>query len=84
VADVRFVVEQAGCSSCAARIRAALEAIATVEVIEIDESADVALVSLADSSGLSEDAIVVALQKASTNSGHEYRVQAGSWVLAHS
>jgi copper chaperone CopZ len=84
VADVRFVVEQAGCSSCAARIRGALEAIVTVEAIEIDEAADVASVSLADSSGVFEDAVVVALQNVSSGSGHEYRVRPGSWVVVRS
>ena len=82
--DVRFVVEQAGCSSCAARIRAALEAIATVEAIEIDQSADIAWVRLADSPPVLDDAVVLALQNASAGSGHEYRVQPGSWVVARS
>ena len=82
--DVRFVVEQAGCSSCAARIRVALEAIATVEAIEIDEAADIASVRLADSPRVLEDAVVLALQTASEGSGHEYGVQAGSWVVMRS
>ena len=81
---VRFVVEQAGCSSCAARIRAALEEIATVETIEIDEAADVASVSMADTPPEFEDAVVLALQKASSGSGHEYRVQQGSWLVVRS
>lgn len=84
MADVSFVVEQAGCSSCAARIRGALEAIATVEAVEIDEAADIASVALADSSGVFEDAVVLALQIASAGSGHEYRVQPGSWVVVSS
>jgi hypothetical protein len=84
VADVRFVVEQAGCPTCAARIRGALEAIATVDAIEIDEAADIASVSVAGSSGVFEDAVVLALQKASAGSGHEYRVQPGSWVVVRS
>ncbi|MDQ3672468.1 MAG: heavy-metal-associated domain-containing protein [Actinomycetota bacterium] len=82
MAGARFEVEHAGCPSCAARIRGALEAIATVEVIEIDERADTAAVRLADSSRVLEEAVALALQKASAGSGHEYRVQPGSWVDA--
>jgi len=82
--DVRFVVEQAGCSSCAGRIRAGLEAIATVEAIEVDETADTASVRLADAPPVLEDAVVLALQKASAGSGHEYRLRPGSWVVAPS
>ncbi len=82
--DVRFVVEQAGCPSCAARIRSALEAIATVEAIEVDEAADIASVRLTDSPPVLEDAVALAVQNASAGSGHEYRVQPGSWVVARS
>ena len=84
MSDVRFVVEQAGCSSCAARIRAALEAIVTVEAIEIDEAADIASVRLAESPRVLVDAVALALQTASEGSGHEYRVQPGSWVVPRS
>jgi cation transport ATPase len=84
MAGVRFVVEQAGCASCAARIRATLEAIATVEAIEVDEAADVASVALVGSSGIFEDAVALALQKASAGSGHEYRMQPGSWIVVRS
>jgi len=84
VGDVRFVVEQAGCSSCAVRIRAVLEAIVTVEGIEVDEAADIARVRLADSPPVLEDAVVLAVLNASPGSGHEYRVQPGSWVVARS
>jgi copper chaperone CopZ len=84
VGDVSFVVEEAGCSSCVARIRAALETIATVEAIEIDEAADLASVRLAGSPHVLEDAVVLALQNVSVGSGHEYRVQPGSWVVARS
>lgn len=82
--DVRFVVEQAGCPSCAVRLRAALEAIAAVEAIEIDEAADIASVRLADSPHVLEDAVVFAVQNASAGSGHEYRVRPGSWVVVGS
>jgi copper chaperone CopZ len=75
---MRFVVEHAGCNSCAARVRQALEAIATVHEVTVDESADVAFVSLA-SSAASERIVNEALREASVGSGHAYRVRPGSW-----
>jgi copper chaperone CopZ len=84
VVDVRFVVEHAGCPSCAARIRAALEAIVTVEAIEVNETADTATVSVANPPRAFEDAVAFALRKASAGSGHEYRVQPGSWLVVRS
>jgi hypothetical protein len=82
MASVEFVVEHAGCPSCAARIRGALELFATVAAIEIDEEADAAAVRLVSPSPLSEEAIGRALQNASTGSGHEYRVQPESWLAS--
>jgi copper chaperone CopZ len=79
VEEVEFVVEQAGCSSCAGRVRRALEAIATVEAIEIDESADAADVRLRTLIRVSEGTVSRALREASVGSGHEYSVQPGSW-----
>jgi copper chaperone CopZ len=76
--EVRFVVEHTGCDSCAARVRQALEAIATVREVTVDESADVALVSLA-SAAVSERSVNEALREASTGSGHAYSVRPGSW-----
>jgi copper chaperone CopZ len=76
--EVRFVVEQAGCSSCAARVRQALEAIATVREVTVDESADVAFVSLA-SATVSERSVNESLREASAGSGHVYQVRPGSW-----
>ena len=75
---VRFVVDQAGCSSCAERVRNALADVATVYEIEIDQAADAALVSLSASS-VSEESVNEALRKASVGVGHQYRVQPGSW-----
>jgi copper chaperone CopZ len=78
MSEVRFVVEHAGCDSCAARVRLALEPIATVGEVTVDESADVAFVSLA-SPAVSERSVNEALHEASTGSGHEYSVRPGSW-----
>jgi copper chaperone CopZ len=69
-----FVVEEAGCESCAARVRAALEPLAAVEAIEVDEREDVAHVRLADE--VAEDAVSEALAAASSGSGHQYRLRA--------
>jgi copper chaperone CopZ len=77
---VTFVVEQAGCESCAARVRGALEPLAEVEAVEIDEEADAATVRAAGA--LSEEAVDEALGAASHGSGHAYRVRPGSWQVA--
>jgi copper chaperone CopZ len=79
LAEVEFVVDQAGCSSCADRIRTALEAVATVHAIEIDEEADAASVRLRSPDPISEEAVGRLLSEAAGGSGHEYRVQPGSW-----
>jgi copper chaperone CopZ len=75
-----FEVEQAGCASCAARVREALAALGTVGEIAIDEDADSATVRLA--SGASEDDVNRALLEVSHGSGHAYRVKPGSWQPA--
>jgi hypothetical protein len=82
VQEVQFVVEQAGCSSCADRVRRALEPIATVDAIEVDEAADAAVVRLRSSDPLSEGTVSEALRDVSVGAGHEYRVQPGSWRAA--
>ena len=74
----QFVVEHAGCASCAERIRKALGAIGTVEQIDVDEASDVAIVRL-EYGGVTED-VEHALLFASQGSGHAYRVQPGSWT----
>ena len=78
--EVTFVVEQAGCESCAARVRAALEPLAAVQAIEIDEAADAATVRVSDAG--SQEAVDAALAAASRGSGHAYRVRPGSWQPA--
>lgn len=75
-----FVVEQAGCESCAARVRGALEPLAEIEAIEVDEDADAATVRAAGD--LDEDAVNDALEAVSAGSGHAYRVRPGSWRAA--
>lgn len=74
---IELVVEQAGCESCAERVRRALEPLAVVERVEIDEAADAAAVTLAGEP--SEDAVAAALAEASAGAGHAYRVRPGSW-----
>ena len=76
--EVTFVVEEAGCASCAARVRAALEPVATVGSVEVDEAANEAVVRL--SGAPSEAAVAEALAAASEGSGHAYRVRPGSWI----
>lgn len=77
MADVVFEVEQAGCESCAARVRSALEPLGAVREIAIDEQADSATVRAAGD--LAEAAVNEALAAASAGSGHVYRVRPGSW-----
>ena len=76
-----FEVEQAGCASCAARVRRALADLAPVAEIEIDEDEDTATVRLAPGASASEDEVNRALADASHGSGHAYRVKPGSWRL---
>jgi len=77
---VQFVVEQAGCLSCAERVREALRAMGTIEQLEVDETADVATVRLACADHVSDVDVDHALRLASEGSGHTYRVQTGSWA----
>jgi len=73
-----FVIEQAGCKSCAARVRAALANVVHVEGIEIDEGADTAFVRVSGDE-VSERHVEAAIDAASEGSGHTYRIRAGSW-----
>ena len=72
-----FVVEEAGCESCAALVREALEPLGAVESVEVDEAADVSTVRLAG--GAAQDDVDRALADVSTGAGHTYRVRPGSW-----
>ena len=73
-----FVVEGAGCSSCAARLRDALAHVVRVEGIEIDDDADTAFVRVSGDD-ISERGVQAAIEAASEGSGHTYRIRAGSW-----
>ena len=41
---IHFLVEQAGCESCAQRVRSALADVLTIDEISVDEAADLAAV----------------------------------------
>lgn len=76
---LRFEVEQAGCSACAEHIKGALASLATVDEITIDEESDTATVSLSTRLPIDQSAVDAVLADASTGSGHDYRIKAGSW-----
>ncbi len=76
--EIRFIVEQAGCASCAALVNEALAPIADVRGIDVDETADCAAVCVAFAPDLTQEAVSQALLNASA-AGHEYRVKPGSW-----
>lgn len=82
MATVLFEVEQAGCPSCAARVRAALAPLGTVSEVAIDEQADQATVRLTTQPAVGENEVNRALHEASAGSGHGYRVRPGSWQSA--
>lgn len=75
--SVSFVVEEAGCESCARLVRSALEPLGTVESIEVDEAADISTVRL--DGGATQDEVDRALADVSAGAGHTYRVRPGSW-----
>jgi copper chaperone CopZ len=79
VPTVVFEVEQAGCGSCASRVRGALEPLGTVGEIGIDEQADSATVTLTPNGQIGEDEVNGVLLDVSHGSGHAYRVRPGSW-----
>jgi hypothetical protein len=76
---VRFVVEQAGCESCAARVKAALAELIAIDEITIDEGADAAVVRAHAPAELELATVDAALADASHGSGHTYRVSPDSW-----
>ena len=78
--EITFVVEEAGCDSCAALVRDALEPLGEVRSLEIDEAADLATVTLAPARPLDEAEVGVAFAEASEGTGHAYRVRPGSWA----
>lgn len=77
---IEFAVENAGCESCAERVRAALAPLAAVERIDVDEAADRATVRVSADDGVDQAAVNAALADASEGSGgHDYRIAAGTW-----
>ena len=76
---VSFIVEQAGCQSCASKVRQALAPLGQVEEVVIDESADLGVVRLEPSDEVSEERVNALLAEAS-GSGHAYKVRAGSFA----
>jgi hypothetical protein len=76
---LEFIVENAGCPSCAERVRVALEPVAVVHEIAVDEAADVAMVRAGTATDVSQDAVDRVLREASEGAGHAYRVRPGSW-----
>ena len=77
---IEFVVENAGCASCGRLVRDALAAVGTVEVVTIDQDADVATVRLEHSGSVSVEDVDRLLEEVSAEAGHAYRVQSGSWT----
>jgi copper chaperone CopZ len=77
VPGVSFVIEEAGCASCADRIRDALEALGPVGKVAVDETHDTATVVMG--TVIDPDAVAAALEDASAGSGHTYRLRPGSW-----
>ena len=75
--SVVFEVEQAGCESCAALVRDALEEVATILDVTVDEEADRATVRL-EAGSLSSGEVDRLLGEVSPE-GHAYRVRPGSW-----
>ena len=77
--EVTFEVEQAGCDSCAARVRGALASLLEISGLEIDESRDAArgVARAAEEPPL--ETIDRLLAEASEGAGHAYRVLPGSY-----
>ena len=69
---IHFLVEQAGCDSCGARVEAALADLLAIEEITVDEDADVAAVRAHCSLELELATVNAGLAEASHGSGHAY------------
>ena len=82
MAEITFEVEQAGCESCAARVRGALAPLLEISALEIDESRDAAVVTARAAEEPPVETIDQLLAAASEGAGHAYRVRPGSWRLA--
>lgn len=79
--EVRFEVEQAGCATCAARVRDALAPLLEISAVEIDESLDAAVVTARGAEEPLVETIDELLGVASEGGGHAYRVRPGSLRL---
>jgi hypothetical protein len=77
--EVEFVVEQAGCPSCAARLRESLGAVGHVAAVEIDADADTASVRLRANDPVTGDDVDRLLEAASAGSGHSYTRRPATW-----
>ena len=82
--EVSFEVEQAGCDSCAARVRGALAPLLEISALELDETRDAALVTARAAVEPRVETIDELLAAASEGAGHAYRVRPESWRLASS
>jgi hypothetical protein len=80
--ELTFEVEQAGCESCAARVRGALAPLLEISTLEIDESRDAALVTARTAEEPLVETIDQLLAAASEGGGHAYRVRLESWRVA--
>jgi hypothetical protein len=76
---IDFVVDHAGCESCAARVRSALADLVEIEEITVDENADAATVRAHGPARLEVASVEAALADASCGGAHTYRVRPGSW-----
>jgi copper chaperone CopZ len=74
-----FDVENAGCQSCATKVRAALSPLGEVREVVVDEARDTATVHLLTAAEVEQRQIDGALEEASADAGHAYRVNPGSW-----
>jgi hypothetical protein len=81
VVEVSFEVEQAGCASCAARVRGALAPLLEISALKIDESLDAATVTARAAEEPPVETIDELLAAASEGAGHAYRVRPGSLRL---
>jgi len=79
--EVSFEVEQAGCASCAARVRGALVPLLEISTLDIDESLDAAVVTARAVEEPRVEELDELLAAASEGAGHAYRVRPGSLRL---
>ena len=76
-----FEVENAGCSSCAEKVRSAISPLAAVQSVVVDEAADTATVRMTGSGEVEQRDVDDALSRAAAGAGHPYRVKPGSWRI---